>query len=96
MPTQTVSLHRWQIVAAFISVTTAFVVQGVLLTQTINNVNHDRVVSCQRTYEGVREIFKPFFQPPKQRTHKQSRDIGKFNHRVDELKGRCDIQTGQR
>lgn len=94
MPQRVVVVHLWQVVLAFIAVTTAFVIQGILLTQTINDVNHDRVVSCERTYEGVREIFKPFFTPLDTQTPKQRRDIAKFNRRIETLKSRCGIQTG--
>lgn len=56
-------------------------------------VQRSRVESCQRTYEGVREIFRPFFPPLKQATPKQRRDRRKFNRRVNQLKAHCPAQT---
>src|SRR4051794_21980688 len=94
MPTLGKKLGRWKVGLAFAAVTIAFVIQGVLLTKTINDVNHDRVVSCRHTYEGVREIFRPFFRPVAVRTKKEKQDIRKFNRTVDHLKARCGKQTG--
>ena len=59
----------------------------------IDDIQSSRVESCERTYEGVREIFRPFFRPPEKRTRKQRRDVAKFNRTVDRLKARCDVQT---
>src|SRR4051812_49774044 len=94
MPGHVATFRRWQVGLAFAVVTIAFVIQGVLLKLTIDDVNHDRVVSCQHTYEGVREIFRPFFRLAAERTAKEKRDIRKFNHTVDHLKARCGTQTG--
>jgi hypothetical protein len=58
----------------------------------IHDIQHDRLVSCQRTYEGVREIFRPLFHPV--RSVEQAENIQKFNHSVDRLKARCAHQTG--
>lgn len=93
MPRRVVVLHRWQIAVAFIALTVAFVVQGVLLKQTINDVNHSRRISCERTYEGIRDVFRPFFRPPLVRTAKERRDIRKFNRIINGLKARCDKQV---
>lgn len=88
---------RWlwtkRIVGAFVALTIAFTAQGLLLERTIGEVQHDRVISCRHTYEGVREIFKPFFLPAKARTAKERHDIRKFNRRVDRLKANCDVQV---
>lgn len=62
----------------------------------LDDINRDRVVSCVRTYEGVREVFKPFFRAKSQRTRREQRNVDRFNERVDELKARCGQQTGVR
>lgn len=93
MPHRKVTFERWQIVAAFLLVVAAFVVQGVFLKETINDVNRDRLVSCKHTYEGVREALKPLFPSLAKRTLKQKRDIDTFNLTVDRLKNRCSIQV---
>lgn len=56
--------------------------------QRISDIRSVRIVSCHQTYEGVREIFRPFF-PPAPRTVKQQRDLDKFNRTIDQLKTRC-------
>lgn len=45
--------------------------------------------NCVQTYEGVRQVFKPFFRTKSVRSAKDQRNIDKFNHRIDELKGDC-------
>ena len=92
MPRQPVQFQRWQIGIAFAFVTVAFTIQGAFLLNLINDVNHDRLVSCRRTYEGVRAVFTPFFRPVKARTAKERHDIAKFNRIVERLKARCDKQ----
>lgn len=92
MPRHVVVIRRWQVALAFLAVTVAYVVGLVLLERLVHRVNHERVVSCQRTYEGVREVFRPFFRKPAVRTAKEQRDIAKFNATVDRLKERCSVQ----
>lgn len=53
-----------------------------------------RVASCRQTYEGIRQVFQPFF-PPAPRTASQQHDIDKFNQTIDTRKARCGQQTGQ-
>jgi hypothetical protein len=60
----------------------------------VNDIQHDRVVSCRRTYEGVREIFKPLLPPPPKLTVRERRNLRIFNHRIDQLKAHCPGQTG--
>lgn len=57
-----------------------------------NQIQQNRVASCQRTYEGVREVFKPFFKPVKQMTPRELDNFTKFNRTVDRLKRRCSVQ----
>lgn len=59
----------------------------------VSDLQRSRVESCERTYEGVRLIFKPFLPPAGTRTPKQQRDLKRFNDRVDNLKARCDEQV---
>lgn len=59
----------------------------------IEEIQNARRVSCERTYEGVREVFIPFFRPIKERTKAEQKDIDLFNKTVDGLKKRCDKQT---
>lgn len=42
MPQKVVTLRRWQIVAAFVILTCAFVWMGVVLKDQINQVSHDK------------------------------------------------------
>jgi hypothetical protein len=44
VPKQVVGIYlkRWQIVAAFVVVVGAFIVQGALLKSSINQINHDK------------------------------------------------------
>jgi len=55
------------------------------------DIQASRVSSCQMTYEGVREVFRPFF--PVHRTAKQERDVKRFNATINRLKRRCVEQT---
>jgi hypothetical protein len=58
----------------------------------IHDIQQSRVDSCERTYEGIREVFKPFY-PPKPRTLKQIQDLETFNDTINNLKAHCVIQT---
>ena len=58
-----------------------------------NDIQKSRLTSCIQTYEGIREVFKPFFRPSKQRTDKEKRDIAKFNKTVNDLKAKCSQQV---
>lgn len=59
----------------------------------VNDIQNSRVKSCKRTYEGVREIFSPFFPKKHQQTKKEKINIHKFNHTINFLKNRCSKQT---
>lgn len=58
------------------------------------DIQNGRVASCKQTYEGVRQVFQPFF-PEKGEpvTKKQKDDIKIFNDTVDRLKANCGKQT---
>lgn len=61
--------------------------------QRTNDIQRSRVESCELTYEGIRQVFRPFFRPKDQRTPKEQRDIRKFNRRIDALKASCPEQV---
>jgi hypothetical protein len=61
--------------------------------QRIADIQEQRLASCRQTYEGVRQVFLPFFPPPKGRTAAQQKNLDKFNRTVDRLKGRCETQV---
>jgi hypothetical protein len=54
----------------------------------INDIQQARVESCQRTYEGVRQIFAPFVRLNPDRV-----GVRRYNHRIDMLKAGCVHQT---
>lgn len=60
----------------------------------IREIQESRVSSCRQTYEGIRDVFKPFFRPMTDRTAKERKDIRKFNRVINRLKAGCDTQTG--
>lgn len=97
MPMHVVTVKRWQVVGAFLAVAASFVYGAWVFTgynnDRIRDIQQNRLVSCEQTYEGVREVFRPFFRPFKERTAKERRDIVKFNDTVDRLKARCDVQV---
>lgn len=59
----------------------------------IHEIQSSRTVSCERTYEGIREVFRPFFRPPDKSTPKEKADQLKFNITIDRLKKNCSKQT---
>lgn len=97
MPMRAITVRRWEIVVAFVAVTAGFVVGAVIFTgynnDRVRDIQQNRISSCKRTYEGVREVLRPFFRPISERTPKERRDIKKFNDTVDRLKARCDTQV---
>jgi mannitol-specific phosphotransferase system IIBC component len=93
MPRKVMVLHRWQVVTAFVAITAAFVVMGVILKSQQDAIQQSRVTSCQKTYESFRDVFSPFFQPPAKRTVQQQHDIDKFNRIIDKKKAGCGRQT---
>lgn len=60
----------------------------------VDEIDKQRVTSCQRTYEGVRDVFRPFFRTKRIRTPREQRNVDKFNRTVNQLKARCGQQTG--
>jgi hypothetical protein len=59
----------------------------------ISDIQQSRLVSCQRTYEGIREVFSPFFLPANKETPKQAENRHKFNTTINRLKEGCSHQT---
>jgi hypothetical protein len=60
-----------------------------------DELQRSRLLSCQQTYEGVREVFLPFFPPQGRRTPAQQRNLDKLDRTVDRLKARCVSQVYQ-
>lgn len=60
----------------------------------IQDIQATRIESCQKTYAGIREVFKPFFPPPP-RTQEQQDNLDKFNETIRTLQKGCAQQTGQ-
>lgn len=60
----------------------------------IADIQQARIESCQTTYAGIKEVFKPFFPPPP-RTEEQQKDLNTFNETIRVLQAGCAQQTGQ-
>lgn len=58
-----------------------------------NDIQESRLHGCKQTYEGIREVFRPFFLPAKKQTPEQKADQAKFNRTVDGLIARCSKQV---
>lgn len=58
----------------------------------ITDIQHSRIESCKQNYEGIKEVFKPFFPPPP-RTQEQQDNLDKFNATILRLKNNCIKQT---
>jgi hypothetical protein len=58
-----------------------------------DELQRSRLVSCQQTYEGVREVLLPFFPHPRQRTPAHQRNLEKLDRTVNRLKARCETQV---
>lgn len=60
----------------------------------INDIQDSRLSSCKQTFEGIREVFKPF-EPKKgeKSTPEQRRNWIKFNNTIDKLKAKCSAQV---
>lgn len=59
----------------------------------VNDIQQSRVYSCQKTYEGIKEVFKPFLSAPRKRTAQEQRDIIVFNKTIQHLKVKCNTQV---
>lgn len=59
----------------------------------VNDIQQNRVYSCQKTYDGIREVFKPFLSAPKKRTAQEQKDIDLFNKTIAHLKAKCHAQV---
>lgn len=58
----------------------------------ITEIQQSRLDSCKRTYNGVSEIFQPFF-PANPETKEEKEFIHKFNMLIDKLVAGCEKQT---
>lgn len=63
-------------------------------TNRIADIQKARIESCETTYGGINEVFKPFFPPPP-RTSEQQANFDKFKAIISRLKKGCVKQTGQ-
>ena len=103
MPFKTVTIHRWKVAGAFVALAISFsaaVAWGTHLSHEVNKKNSDRIAdiqqgrleSCQRTYEGIRQAFRPFLPPPRARSRIVRLRLHKFNTNIDRLKAQCAVQ----
>lgn len=60
----------------------------------IADIQLARIESCEKTYEGIREVFSPFFPKPPL-TKQQVDNLERFNTTIVTLKAGCVKQTGQ-
>jgi hypothetical protein len=58
----------------------------------IKEIQKSRVDSCEQTYKGIREVFKPFF-PKHPKSHREIENLDKFNTTIDNLIKACVKQT---
>lgn len=58
----------------------------------IDDIQVSRVSSCRQTYNGIHDVFLPFF-PPQPRTAEQAADVKKFNDTIERLRNGCTKQT---
>jgi hypothetical protein len=85
---------RWRGLSLWIIAMSAAVILGIRAnTHRISDVQASRIESCERTYEGIRTVFKPFFPDPKTADSTQLRNLIRFNNILDRLKRQCDTQT---
>ncbi len=65
-----------------------------LNNERINDIQKQRISSCQKTYRAFPEMFQPFF--PRERkdwTDEQRLAFTKLERRADELAAKCHQQT---
>lgn len=108
MPLKERNAFRWFLIAWMIAFT-ALTVWALVRLQDVSDRNREliranqartaeiqeaRLSSCRQTYEGIREVFRPFFPPAAHRTAEQRRDVRKFNQTIDRRKAQCGRQTG--
>lgn len=58
----------------------------------VTEIQESRTSSCRQTYEGIRQVFKPFFPPPP-RTKEQQDSLDLFNETIDGFVAGCTEQT---
>lgn len=92
-------ISKWMVFNAAATVALVLIVAGIAALgwysnhARINDIQASRIESCRHTYEGIREVFRPFFPPRGHRTKRQRHQVTKFNHQVDRLKRGCVAQT---
>jgi hypothetical protein len=77
---------------AFIIITAVFFLTLLGFAWVIIQLQESRESSCKTTYNGIHDVFLPFF-PPQPRTTKQQEDIDKFEAKIVELRTECEEQV---
>lgn len=81
---------RWRLLTVWIIVFSLAVGYAIRVQrEQTNDIQKSRLHSCQASYEGIREVFKPFFRPPDVQTAKEKADQLKFNSIIDRRKAKC-------
>lgn len=81
---------RWRLLAIWIVIFSLGVGYGLRVQrEQTNDIQSSRLHSCRASYEGIREVFKPFFRDPKLQTAKEKADQKKFNTIIDKRKRNC-------
>src|SRR5215212_4674166 len=78
--------YRWR------ALTVWTIIVSVVLVLFVVSLQRSRVESCQRTYDGIHQVFKPFFRPPSEQTAQQKEDQAKFLATIARLKKGCEHQ----
>lgn len=81
----------WKVAIAISLVLTLVAVSG--NRSRLSEIQDARLASCKQTYEGIREVFLPFFPPPEKRSARQNADFAKLNRTIHDLKAHCGKQT---
>jgi hypothetical protein len=85
---------RWRLLTAWIFIFTMVCIYLIASNRnTLHNVQAGRVASCKKTYESIRQVFKPFAVPVKKRTERQRIQSNTFNNTINSLKRQCVFQT---
>lgn len=86
-------IWHWLLIIWLTGFTVALIFAYDANSNRVSDIQKSRLASCERTYEGIREVFKPFFPPKGKATPKQLSDQAKFNHTINRLKTRCATQV---
>jgi hypothetical protein len=88
---------RWMLLTTWIILFTGVAFLAIRVNrERVNDIQHARVESCQRTYFGVEQIFQDVFLPPDESTWDvgQRRIAAKFHKTVEHRASSCGKQTG--